>query len=84
MGFPYVEGVAYPKKDPSKHSVNAGVSFPADVKKRATALAEAENKSLSRYVYELVLKQLEKADAALERQTKARAEKASASMKKRR
>ncbi len=77
-------GVAYPKKDPSKLSVNAGVSLPADVKKRVTALAAAENKSLTRYVYELVLKQLEKADAALERQTKAHADKAKSSVKKRR
>lgn len=76
--------MAYPKKNPNKHSVNAGVSLPVDVKKRATTLAEAENKSLSRFVYELVLKTLEKADAALERETKARATKADASMKKRR
>ena len=76
--------MAYPPKNPDKHAVNAGVSLPADVKRRATALAEAENKSLSRYVYELVLKQLEKADAALERETKARAAKANTSMKKRR
>ena len=76
--------VAYPKKSPAKHAVNAGVSLPVDVKKRVTALAEAENKSLSRFVYELVLKTLEKADAALERETKARATKAEASMKKRR
>jgi hypothetical protein len=76
--------VAYPKKSPAKHAVNAGVSLPVDVKKRVTALAEAQNKSLSRYFYELVLKQLEKADAALERETKARATKAKASMKKRR
>jgi hypothetical protein len=76
--------VAYPSKNPDKRAVNAGVSLPADVKRRATALAENENKSLSRYVYELVLKQLEKADAALERETKARAAKADTSMKKRR
>ena len=76
--------VAYPKKNPAKHAVNAGVSLPVDVKKRVTALAQAENKSLSRYLFELVLKQLEKADAALERETKGRAAKAEESMKKRR
>jgi predicted transcriptional regulator len=76
--------VAYPKKDPAKQSVNAGVSLPSDVKRRVTALAEAQNKSLSRYVYELVLKQLEKADAALDREAKANATKVNTSVKKRR
>jgi predicted transcriptional regulator len=76
--------VAYPKKDPAKQSVNAGVSLPSDVKRRVTALAEAQNKSLSRYVYELVLKQLEKADAALDRGAKANATKVNTSVKKRR
>ena len=76
--------MAYPKKDPAKQSVNAGVSLPSDVKRRVTALAEAQNKSLSRYVYELVLKQLEKADAALDREAKAHATKAKESVKKRR
>jgi len=76
--------MAYPKKSASKHAVNAGVSLPVDVKKRITALAEAENKSLSRFVYELVLKTLEKADAALERQSKSLATKAEAIKKKHR
>jgi predicted transcriptional regulator len=76
--------VAYPKKDPAKQSVNAGVSLPSDVKRRVTALAEAENKSLSRYVYELILKQFEKADAALDREAKANATKVNTSVKKRR
>lgn len=76
--------MAYPKKDPAKQSVNAGVSLPSDVKRRVTALAEAQNKSLSRYVYELVLKQLEKADAALDRGAKANATKVNTSVKKRR
>ena len=76
--------MAYPKKDPAKQSVNAGVSLPSDVKMRVTALAESQNKSLSRYVYELVLKQLEKADAALDRETKANATKVNTSVKKRR
>lgn len=76
--------MAYPKKDPAKQSVNAGVSLPSDVKRRVTALAEAQNKSLSRYVYELVLKQLEKADAALDREAKANATKVNTSVKKRR
>ena len=76
--------VAYPKKDPEKQAVNAGVSLPVDVKKRVTALAEAQNKSLSRYLYELVLKQLEKADAALDRKAKTHAAKAKESVKKRR
>ena len=76
--------MAYPKKNPAKRAVNAGVSLPVDVKKRVTALAQAENKSLSRYLFELVLKQLEKADAALERETEGRAAKADRSMKKRR
>ena len=76
--------MAYPKKDPAKQSVNAGVSLPSDVKRRVTALAESQNKSLSRYVYELVLKQLEKADAALDRETKANATKVNTSVKKRR
>jgi predicted DNA-binding protein len=76
--------VAYPKKDPAKQSVNAGVSLPSDVKRRVTALAEAQNKSLSRYVYELILKQLEKADAALDREAKANATKVNTSVKKRR
>lgn len=80
----YVVSVAYPKKDPDKQAVNAGVSLPVDVKRRATTLAKAQNKSLSRYLYELVLKQLEKADAALEREAKSRAAKANANMKKRR
>ena len=76
--------MAYPKKDPAKQSVNAGVSLPSDVKRRVTALAEAQNKSLSRYVYELILKQLEKADAALDREAKANATKVNTSVKKRR
>jgi predicted transcriptional regulator len=76
--------VAYPKKDPAKQSVNAGVSLPSDVKRRVTALAEAQNKSLSRYVYELILKQFEKADAALDREAKANATKVNTSVKKRR
>ena len=76
--------MAYPKKDPAKQSVNAGVSLPSDVKRRVTALAEAENKSLSRYVYELILKQFEKADAALDREAKANATKVNTSVKKRR
>ena len=76
--------MAYPKKDPAKQSVNAGVSLPSDVKRRVTALAEAQNKSLSRYVYELILKQFEKADAALDREAKANATKVNTSVKKRR
>jgi hypothetical protein len=80
----YDQSVAYPKKNPNKHAVNAGVSLPVDVKQRVTALAEAENKSLSRFVYELLLKTLEKADAALERKSKTLATKAEASKKKRR
>ena len=76
--------MAYPKKDPAKQSVNAGVSLPSDVKRRVTALAEAQNNSLSRYVYELILKQFEKADAALDREAKANATKVNTSVKKRR
>jgi predicted transcriptional regulator len=76
--------VAYPKKDPEKIAVNAGVSLPADVKGRLTELAAASNKSLSRYIYELALEHLQKADAALEKKAKRHAEKAKTSVKKRR
>ena len=76
--------MAYPKKDPEKIAVNAGVSLPADIKRRLTEIAAASNKSLSRYIYELTLEHLQKADAALEKKTKRHAEKVKASVKKRR
>jgi hypothetical protein len=76
--------MGYPKKDPKQHAVNAGVSFPPDIKRRVQQLAAIERKTASRYVLDLVLEKLEKADAALERETKARAAKADTSMKKRR
>jgi hypothetical protein len=76
--------VAYPKKDPDKHAVNAGVSLPADVKQRLTEIAAKDRKSLSRYVFELVMDHLQKADAALEKKAKAHADKAKRSVKKRR
>jgi predicted transcriptional regulator len=76
--------MGHPRKDPKQHAVNAGVSFPPDIKRRVQELAAIERKTASRYVLDLVLEKFEKADAALERQTKGRAAKANESMKKRR
>lgn len=76
--------MAYPKKAANKHAVNAGVSFPPDIKKRVQELAAAQRKTASRYVLDLVLEKLQQADAYLDNQAKAQAGKAKSSMKKRR
>jgi len=79
----YLAAMAYPKKAANKHAVNAGVSFPPDIKKRVQELAAAQRKTTSRYVLDLVLEKLQQADAYLDNQAKAQAGKAKSSMKKR-
>jgi hypothetical protein len=76
--------VSYPKKAANKHAVNAGVSFPPDIKRRVQKQAAAERKTTRRYVLDLVLEKFKQADTALENQANAQASKAKSSMKKRR
>jgi uncharacterized protein (DUF1778 family) len=74
--------VAYPKKDPSKLNVNLGVSLPADIKAKLTVIAAADRKTLSRFVLDMALKELKKADKALERQSQTLKAKAQSVVKK--
>jgi hypothetical protein len=64
--------VAYPKKDPAKIAIGAGISLPADLKKRATELAAGNGKSLSMYVRELLAANVEKAARKLEKSGQAK------------
>lgn len=67
----FMEAMAFRKKDPSKHSVGAGISLPADLKAKATEIAARQDQSLSAYVKKLLRDHLQQIGESLEETSKA-------------
>lgn len=65
--FTYVEGVAYPKKNPKQVAKSAGISLPGDMKARAAKKAASQHRSLSAVAQELIRRWLDEPAEQLEK-----------------